>query len=611
MTSVAETFGTSDEAEAPSPRNGSEGFAVESWVADFRTLHGRSPRMLHIGNIANNAYLNAKALNEVGIESDVLCYDYYHIMGCPEWEDGDFEGRIRNDFLPNWSDVELRGFRRPRWFIQAPMREAVRYLIARREGDRLSAWWRWRRNEVRRWIVCRPPLARSVSRVLSRLRKIVRSAVALPRNTMLRGRSIANGAIAYAQSILFRLSGLARSRPPVGLALASALATVLAVLAVPCALLATLVSLLLCVAWLATMPFRWLLDSALAERRSRHPESEGLDEAQWQAMCGNFRRWFPAREDALTSEDAQPYRSVLPMFRRLFRSYDAIVGYSTDGVLPLLVGKRPFFAYEHGTIRNIPFQPTVQGRLCATTYRASNHAFITNCDNILAAGRLGLERFGFVPHPVNESPVDAERVRRLRGELERRLETDFIVFHPSRQHWEERRHPDWEKGNDLFLRGFARLVHEVAPRASAVLVDWGQKVDDSKALIAELGIESRVLWIPTQGNRRMSEYVAACDVLADQFWLGAFGSTTPKAFLHGRPALLYLDEQRHRWCMPELPPVLNAKLPDEVFDALREVYESEDRGQALGAKSRDWYERFHSNRVIVQRFAEVLAEHCS
>jgi glycosyltransferase involved in cell wall biosynthesis len=611
VTSVAETFGTNDAAESPRPRGGSESFAVESWVADFRTLHGRSPRVLHIGNIANNAYLNAKALNEVGIESDVLCYDYYHIMGCPEWEDGDFEGRIRNDFLPNWSDVKLRGFHRPRWFIQAPLRDAVSYLIARREGARVAAWWRWRRNEIRRWIVCRPPLARAVSRVLTRLRKIGRTAANLPRTWKRKGRSIGNSAPAYAQSVLFRLNGLARSRPPVGLALASSLATVLAVLAVPCALLATLFSLVICIVWLVTLPLRRLIDAALAGRRSRRLESAGLDEAQWQTLCKDFRRWFPAREDALTTADAMPYRSVLPMFRRLFRNYDAIIGYSTDGVLPLLVGKRPYFAYEHGTIRNIPFQPTIQGRLCATTYRASNHAFITNCDNILAAGILGLERFGFVPHPVNESPVSRERVQRLRSDLERRLESDFIVFHPSRQHWEERRHPDWEKGNDLFLRGFARLVQEVAPRASAVLVDWGQKVDDSKALIAELGIASRVLWIPTQGNRRMSEYVAACDVLADQFWLGAFGSTTPKAFLHGRPALLYLDEERHRWCMPELPPVLNAKLPDEVFEALREVYESADRGQELGARSRAWYDRYHSNRVIVQRFAEVLAEHCA
>ena len=47
------------------------------------------PRVLHIGNIANNAYLNARILNEAGIPSDVLVYDYYHVMACPEWEEYD------------------------------------------------------------------------------------------------------------------------------------------------------------------------------------------------------------------------------------------------------------------------------------------------------------------------------------------------------------------------------------------------------------------------------------------------------------------------------------------------------------------------------------------
>ena len=60
------------------------------WLDKFRQQHGRSPRVLHIGNIANNAYNNAKLLNKVGLECDVICYGYYHIMGCPEWEDADF-----------------------------------------------------------------------------------------------------------------------------------------------------------------------------------------------------------------------------------------------------------------------------------------------------------------------------------------------------------------------------------------------------------------------------------------------------------------------------------------------------------------------------------------
>ena len=58
-----------------------------AWLADFERKNGRKLRVLHIGNIANNAYNNARIQRQYGIEADVICYDYYHIMSCPEWED--------------------------------------------------------------------------------------------------------------------------------------------------------------------------------------------------------------------------------------------------------------------------------------------------------------------------------------------------------------------------------------------------------------------------------------------------------------------------------------------------------------------------------------------
>lgn len=43
-------------------------------------------RVLHVGNIAKNAYHNAEFLRRRGVEADVLCYDYPPIMGQPEWK---------------------------------------------------------------------------------------------------------------------------------------------------------------------------------------------------------------------------------------------------------------------------------------------------------------------------------------------------------------------------------------------------------------------------------------------------------------------------------------------------------------------------------------------
>ena len=62
-----------------------------SFFKTFQKNNGRKFRVLHIGNIANNGFLNSKILNETKqVESYALSIDYYHIMGCPEWEEGRF-----------------------------------------------------------------------------------------------------------------------------------------------------------------------------------------------------------------------------------------------------------------------------------------------------------------------------------------------------------------------------------------------------------------------------------------------------------------------------------------------------------------------------------------
>ena len=131
----------------------------QRWLADFQKSHGRSPRALHVGNVANNAYLNAKILNAQGFDCDVVCADYYHIMACPEWEDSDFEGDIHDQFYPDWEAVDLGGFERPRWFAQGPMRYCIAYLCAKRDRKRLLAWFWWNYLRTRRWYSCSQRLA--------------------------------------------------------------------------------------------------------------------------------------------------------------------------------------------------------------------------------------------------------------------------------------------------------------------------------------------------------------------------------------------------------------------------------------------------------------------
>lgn len=111
-----------------------------AWLRAFERRKGRKLRVLHVGNIANNAYLNAKFLRTAGVEAHVLSYDYYHVMAMPEWEDVELRHPHGDDYYPKFADQDLRSYRRPSWFVNVPLLAAP-VRISELCGDRVG-WWR-------------------------------------------------------------------------------------------------------------------------------------------------------------------------------------------------------------------------------------------------------------------------------------------------------------------------------------------------------------------------------------------------------------------------------------------------------------------------------------
>lgn len=509
---------------------------LAAWVEDFRRDRGRAPRLLHIGNIGNNGYNNSKLLHRVGLDCDVVCHDYYHIMGCPEWEDADYQGDIRSDFYPTWVGVDLRGFERPRWFAQGPLLTCLDYHIARREGREDEADRLWSRLQSEREAV--GAVMRGEVPPPTRWQKFGKLAGKVARKGW-KAPYIVLQRTSWGQSLLLNV---------------------------------------------ASRDFR------RSARRARR----------------KFRAVFPDRQDKLRQVELRSFAPSFRRWKRLINHYDLVVGYATDGVYPMLVGTTPYIAFEHGTIRNIPFDQTTQGRLCALTYRMADAAFITNCDNNIAAEKLGIPNYKWVPHPINEDEHPTTEPDRVHREVREKLDSDFIVFHPSRHHWDARRDTNWDKGNDILITGFAKFVREVNPRAGAVFVEWGQTLAQSKDMIAKHGIERNILWVQPQPTPRMNAFIQAADVLADQFCIGTFGGIMPKGLLFGTPNMIYLEEQMHRWCLPEMPPVLNTRTPDEVFVGLKRLYQDRDFARRLADDGRAWYAKYHSSRVVANAFTGAV-----
>ena len=121
-----------------------------------------------------------------------------------------------------------------------------------------------------------------------------------------------------------------------------------------------------------------------------------------------FRRRFPDRPDKLTPEDCEVFRNDMPRWRALFRHYDCVIGYASDSIYALLSGKSCYVAFEHGTIRDIPFRPDPLGRYVALTYAMAGAIYMTNADSMQQADRLqpSRERIIYGLHGFDERRID-------------------------------------------------------------------------------------------------------------------------------------------------------------------------------------------------------------
>lgn len=547
--------------------------AEPEWLAQYRATHGRAPRVLHVGNIANNAYNNVKLLNRAGLDCDVLSYDYYHMMGTPEWEDADFEGDHRDDFFPAWEQMDLGGFERPEWFAQAPFTACVDYLVARRGGgDAVDDLW--------------AALTEARIRACERGRRPTPWWLVQMRRLAGRGRRLGRGA---ARRVWYRVQRTVEHG-------------------------------------------RWILygtrrrlHRTLFPGRPFRAIPPGADPSRWPESfedpnAGAYDRWFdgwverlverartafPNRLDEFSPADFERLRISTRAFRYLFSHYDLVVGYSTDPMLPMTAGV-PYVAIEHGTLRDIPFTPDATGRLTSLAYHLAEHVFVTNWDCEENALKLaGPERVSLVNHPFDDSRSQSiERTEERRAELLEQLDGDALVFYPTRHDWV----PSTgyaDKANDVFLKAFVELRRR-GHRLAMVCCEWGANVEQSKRLLAEAGVDRHVHWVKPLAIIPFQRLTLAADLVVDQFKLGAFGGVLFKSLAAGAACCTHLDEQLLLTRYAEVPPVMNVSTTEEIVERFGAALEDRTILEDLGRRGRRWFETYHSSQEIVEKQMQVF-----
>lgn len=523
------------------------------WLDEFRQKHGRSPTILHIGNIANNAYNNAKLLNEVGFDCDVICYDYYHIMGCPEWEDADFEGEIKDQFFPDWTSVNLKNFQRPKWFVQSKLKLCLYYLIAKRNNQKIEALFWWNILNIYRVLICYP-LSIAITKKLKEI-KIVISKI---KNVII--------LLTIISKVL--LYGYRKA-----------------------------INLILFILYLLIVPLGlYKLSKSFKNHKVDIPKYSFDERVVF--LLKKYCEYFPNRQDKLSQEDLEIYLYFSDIWRQLLNSYDIIQAYSTDPILPLLADK-PYFAFEHGTLREIPFQRDFQGRMTALSYSMANHVFVTNADCLENAHKLANDRVSFINHPFDEYHGDkVEGSQELKEDLSKLLDAEFLFFFPTRH--------DWvvgtgyaDKANDVFLNAFCEM-RQKGYKVGMICCKWGKNVQESIKLLEQNDCSKFVLWQEPMGTIKFERMAKACNIVVDQFKLGSFGGILFKAMAVGCPICTYLDEKRILEEYPEVPPIINCQTTDELIYKLEPIIGDLSKLEFLSSLSQQWIRKYHSSLLTIK-----------
>jgi glycosyltransferase involved in cell wall biosynthesis len=314
-------------------------------------------------------------------------------------------------------------------------------------------------------------------------------------------------------------------------------------------------------------------------------------------LAEESRRYEP--EWHVSTEMLTLYRAHAHWLDRHLTDHDVTMAYVYTPIYAMLQGVTPYVSIEIGTMRDLPFDGTPIGKMLALAYRLSDQVIITNPDVITQAKRLGLERYHFCPHPVDEDifkPLAAESA--LRRDLLSRYDANHVLVAAARQNWAV-------KGNDRLFRAFAELIGR-GIKAVLVIPGWGQEVTRSKELCRSLNISHRVAWIAPVSEPVLLKYFQAADLVLDQFILGVFGLVTCKALSCGKAVLTSYDKPTHAWCFAEHPPLVDCRSEKEIFEAMFGLLQAPERIAEIGRAARRWVQIHHSKAVVQRILLDVM-----
>jgi glycosyltransferase involved in cell wall biosynthesis len=174
-----------------------------------------------------------------------------------------------------------------------------------------------------------------------------------------------------------------------------------------------------------------------------------------------------------------------------------------------------------------------------------------------------------------------------------RSANDFVVLYHGRQEWKTYHNDFTGKNTHHLIVGFAEYVKANPGKKSClVMLEYGSDTEHSKELVSELGIADSVQWFPTMYRKDLMYIISKAHVCTGEFGRSylTFG-TIIEAMLMKKPVIHFRDDKLYTH-HKELYPMLCAREPHEIAQALSWAANNVDELKTMGIAAYSWARRY-------------------
>ena len=91
----------------------------------------------------------------------------------------------------------------------------------------------------------------------------------------------------------------------------------------------------------------------------------------------------------------------------------------------------------------------------------------------------------------------------------------------------------------------------------------------------------------------MPEIINAFDIILGQFEIGSLGVSELESMACSKPVVSWVDQVRYSQWYTEPPPILSAREPDTVVEAVSALLQDRAYREKLGSQARAWVLKHH------------------